>query len=198
MIIQASKATLMMVSMVLEEVIVIGLGYQLILSSNRFLWGAWKWVVVWQEDVEWQSSSMWYGSFTCQPVQKSIEPCRNWLGSHIIQENKTRTCQSLDRKEILDTNTVLDYLKSRSPFTPDESLRNIDNSILAADNVNVDIASAIGQNILLSIIGHNVTTFSFNKKSQAVTLGMKIFCEDWFWISAGRPSVALPMTDHCC
>ena len=36
----------------------------------------------------------------------------------------------------------------------------------------VDIAKAIGQEVLLSIIGHNVT-FSFKKKSQAITIGMK-------------------------
>ena len=75
-----------------------------------------------------------------------------------------------DYKDIL---TLYEFLKERSPFTADKSLRNIETGMIANDEANVDSAKDIGNKILASMTEQLVTNYSFKKKNQAVALDAK-------------------------
>ena len=72
-----------------------------------------------------------------------------------------------------DTLTVLQYLQERNPFSTDPSLRSIATGVHARSTVNVDTALAVGDAILKSMDGKTPAEYTFIRKKQAVTLGMK-------------------------
>ena len=82
----------------------------------------------------------------------------------------TEARQARDWKDAL---TVLTYLQERNPLDNDPSLRNIATEEHALSNVNVDTALAVGRSIMKSIAGHTPAEYTFKRKAQAVTLGMK-------------------------
>ena len=88
------------------------------------------------------------------------------------EQNKDMTAarQARDWK---DTLTVLQYLQERNPFSSDPSLRSIATGVHAHPTVNVDKAVAIGDMILTSMNGTTPAEYTFQKKNQAVTLGLK-------------------------
>ena len=79
------------------------------------------------------------------------------------------------KRDDKDSNTFLDYLTERNPFTSqnEESLRNIETGALADNRVNVDSAKNIGELIIADMEGKAVIDYTFKKKNQAVTLCSK-------------------------
>jgi hypothetical protein len=69
---------------------------------------------------------------------------------------------------------MIHFLHNRSPFTHDSTLRNIANGMLAPENVNVDKAKEISQEILQKMAGKLVKDFVFKRSDQAVTLSNKV------------------------
>ena len=49
-------------------------------------------------------------------------------------------------RDMMDTYTLQTYFKTRNPFSSDQSLRNIDNGVIAADNV-IDTPKDVGEKI---------------------------------------------------
>ena len=88
------------------------------------------------------------------------------------EQNKdmTKARQLRDRK---DTMIVLKYLQERNPFSNDPSLRSIATGVHAHSTVNVDTTVVVGNKILESMNGKTTAEYTFRKKSQVVTLGMK-------------------------
>ncbi len=88
------------------------------------------------------------------------------------EQNKDMTAarQARDWK---DTLTVLQYLQERNPFSSDSSLRSIATGVHAHPTVNVDKAVAIRDMILTSMNGTTPAEYTFKKRNQAVTLGLK-------------------------
>ena len=88
------------------------------------------------------------------------------------EQNKDMTTarQARDWK---DTLTVLQYLQERNPFSMDPSLRSISTGVHAHPAVNVDEAAAVGDMILTQMNGTTPAKYTFQKKNQVVTLGLK-------------------------
>ena len=74
-------------------------------------------------------------------------------------------------RDVDDTLTLLDYLRNRSPFSHEPSLRSIASGLTAESSVNVEHSKNIGQKILNSMVGKQVEDFTFKKCNQSVTLG---------------------------
>ena len=85
-------------------------------------------------------------------------------------KDMTKTRQVHDWK---DTLTVLQYLQERNPFSTDPSLRSIATGVHAHSIVNVDTALAVGDTILKSMDGKTPAVYTFMRKNQVVTLGIK-------------------------
>ncbi|XP_041362003.1 uncharacterized protein LOC121377973 [Gigantopelta aegis] len=88
------------------------------------------------------------------------------------EQNKdmTKARQSRDWK---DTLSVLENLKERSPFSDDQTLRNIFTGVHAHSTVNVDKAKTVGKSILDGMDGEIVAEYTFKRKHQVVTLDTK-------------------------
>ena len=103
--------------------------------------------------------------------------------SHSIQEFTGVRCntseqhkdatQSRIKRDSEDTYKILNTLSDLDPFGPDPSLRGLVSGLTAHDSVNVDDAKDVGQLILKSMVGKSVTSISFVRKKQAVTLASK-------------------------
>ena len=63
-----------------------------------------------------------------------------------------------------DNNTLLDFLKERSPFTDEKTLRNIKTRMVADSDVNVDNAREFGEKIVNGIAGQTISEISFEKE----------------------------------
>ncbi len=89
------------------------------------------------------------------------------------EQNKDMTAarQACDWKDTLTV--LLQYLQERNPFSSDSSLRSIATGVHAHPTVNVDKAVAIGDMILTSMNGTTPAEYTFKKRNQAVTLGLK-------------------------
>ena len=88
------------------------------------------------------------------------------------EQHKDST-QSRIRRDTEDTCKILNILSDLNPFGPDPSLRGLVSGLTAHDSVNVDEAKEVGELILKSMVGKRVTSVSFEKKKQAVTLATK-------------------------
>jgi len=86
------------------------------------------------------------------------------------KKDMTKARQSRDWK---DTLSALQYLQERNPFSSDPRLRNIATGVHAHPTVNVDTAHAVGAKILKSMDGKTPAEYTFKRKDQVVTLGMK-------------------------
>lgn len=75
--------------------------------------------------------------------------------------------------DIKDTLALIRYLKERDPFTQNAFLFNIANGVTALENVDVDSAQDIGNNILKSMVGKSVEDYTFRKVDEAVTLASR-------------------------
>ena len=77
---------------------------------------------------------------------------------------------SHDWKDIADISTFFDR---RDPFAYGPVLCNIANGVNAHPAVNVENAKILGDDIVQKMVGHEVTSFSFKRKDQAITLASK-------------------------
>ncbi len=88
------------------------------------------------------------------------------------EQHKDST-QSRIRRDTEDTFKILSTLCDLDPFGPDPSLRGLVSGLTAHATVNVDVAKEVGQLILKSMVGKRLTSISFEKKKQAITLASK-------------------------
>lgn len=88
------------------------------------------------------------------------------------EQNKDMT-KARHSRDWKDTLSVLQYLQERNPFSSDPSLRNIATRVHAHPTVNVNTTHAVGATILTSINGKTPAEYTFKRKDQVVTLGMK-------------------------
>ena len=103
--------------------------------------------------------------------------------SHSMQEFTVVSCntseqhkdatQSRIKRDSEDTYKILNTLSDLDPFGPDPSLRGLVSGLTAHDSVNGDDAKDVGQLILKSMVRKSVTSISFVRKKQAVTLTSK-------------------------
>ena len=71
-----------------------------------------------------------------------------------------------------DRSTFLQFLRERTPFTYEPTLRNIETGVVANEGVNVDQAKRIGNAVLELVEDQNALSFTFKKSNKAVTLGI--------------------------
>ncbi len=81
--------------------------------------------------------------------------------------------KSRQARDWKDTHTILSYFQENSPFTSDNTLRNISTGVHAHATVNVDKAEAVGRAILEDMEGKTVDEYVFKRVKQAVTLDCK-------------------------
>ena len=107
----------------------------------------------------------------CAEVNQAMQELTG-VNYNTEEQNKDMTAarQARDWK---DTLTVLQYLQERNPFSLDPSLRSISTGVHAHPTVNVDEAVAVGDMILTQMNGTTPAEYTFQKKNQAVTLGLK-------------------------
>ena len=84
---------------------------------------------------------------------------------HHVETTNAR--KGKDNKDIL---ILIEFLKERSLFTADKSLKNTETGMGANDDANADRAKEIGDKIIASMTEQLMTEISFKKKHQAVTL----------------------------
>jgi hypothetical protein len=72
-----------------------------------------------------------------------------------------------------DITCFTQFLVERNPFSPEESLRNIETGMTGEPNVNVYEASKVGSKILQQMNGSKIDDFVFKKNNQVVTLSCK-------------------------
>lgn len=71
-----------------------------------------------------------------------------------------------------DTKTIYEFLEDRDPFCLDDRiLRSLYTGEEASENVNVDDAPRIGLNVMLKMIGKDISAHSFENANKAVTMG---------------------------
>ena len=79
------------------------------------------------------------------------------------------------KRDNLDLNIIITYLKSHNPFSGgNEILFNIASGVSAVALVNVDDARRIGTEIMKKMIGLSVQQFTPRKKDQCVLMSQKI------------------------
>lgn len=107
----------------------------------------------------------------CGEVNQAMEGFKG-VNYNTGEQNKdmTKARQARDWK---DTLIVLSYLQERNPFSSGPSLRNIATGEHALFNVNVDTAWSVGTAILKLMDGRTPGDYTFKRKDQAVTLGMR-------------------------
>ncbi len=88
------------------------------------------------------------------------------------EQHKDST-QSQIKRDTEDTYKILNTLSALNPFGPDPSLRGLVSGLVAHESVNVDDAKEVGELFLKSMVGQGVTSISFERKKQAVTLASK-------------------------
>ena len=94
------------------------------------------------------------------------------------EQNKDMS-KSRQERDMKDTYSIHTHLKARNPFSLDnQSLRNIDNGVIAGATVNADTAKDVGQTILQSIAGTKYIKLFIQKEVPGCDTWTEIFCED--------------------
>ena len=75
------------------------------------------------------------------------------------------------KRDTDDTERIMAFLSSKSPFDDDPTLHSIDTGVTASVSVNADNAESVGKKILDEMAGQKVLEYAFKKKNQFVTLG---------------------------
>ncbi len=116
--------------------------------------------------------SMW---LLFMPVCAEINAAMQELSgvSYETSEQHKESFKSRVQRDILDTKEILGVLAMRNPFGPDKSLRNIMNGVTAEGRVNADRAKEIGAEIVQSMVGSCVDTFSFKRNMQIVPMNCR-------------------------
>ena len=81
--------------------------------------------------------------------------------------------QARQKRDATDSEKLISFIQSRSPFDADPPLQNIVSGITAGPEVNVHHGTQIGEVILNDMAGKPVLKYSFKKKAQAVTFDSK-------------------------
>ncbi len=68
------------------------------------------------------------------------------------------------KRDAEDVESMLLFLRERSPFDGTQPLRNIATGLVASDNVNCDNARNVGIDILTKLEGKSVVEYTFRKK----------------------------------
>ena len=104
----------------------------------------------------------------CAEVNKAMQGLTG-VNYSTSEQNKDMT-KSRQARDWKDTHTILRYFQENSPFTSDNTLRNISTGVHAHPTVNVDKAEAVGRAILEDMEGKTVNEYVFKRANQAVTL----------------------------
>ena len=107
----------------------------------------------------------------CAEVNRSMQQLTNVQYS--TSEQHREATDARVARDVADTQQMITYLSQRSPFTGENSLRNITTGVTAPPSVNVHESKAIGKKILASMEGNAVDSYTFRKKDQAVTMDTK-------------------------
>ncbi|XP_045199496.1 uncharacterized protein LOC123553863 [Mercenaria mercenaria] len=91
----------------------------------------------------------------------------------ITSEQHKESTESRIKRDELDRNTFIDFLKERNPFAEEVELRNIETGVIADKNVNADTAKEVGEGIIKGMTDQKVIEYTFKRKNEAVTLGKK-------------------------
>ena len=75
------------------------------------------------------------------------------------------------KRDTSDVSKINKKLATCTPFSPDPSLRNVVNGVVASSGVNVHEYESVGKKIMANMIGHAVFTVLFKRKEKATTLG---------------------------
>src|SRR6218665_2057520 len=86
------------------------------------------------------------------------------------EQHKELTSARMSR-DLLDLQKISSKLIGCSPFSPEPSLRNIVNGVVAYELVNVHEYEEVARAIMQNMIGKLVFTFTFRRKDKAITLG---------------------------
>ncbi|CAG2201846.1 unnamed protein product [Mytilus edulis] len=116
--------------------------------------------------------SQWLLSMpACADMNQAIQELTG-VGYYTSDQHKEESIarQKRDREDIM---SILTFMKERSPFTGDSSLRNIETGVTADSSVNVDNSKDVGTAIIESLVGQNVIDYTFKKKNQVITLNSK-------------------------
>ncbi|GFO27370.1 hypothetical protein PoB_005387500 [Plakobranchus ocellatus] len=81
--------------------------------------------------------------------------------------------QSRMRRDDEYMRSLLNFLLSRDPFACDETLRSISTDVTADQIVNSDRAKEVGYTILESMKDNAIKDYTFRRKEQVVTMGVK-------------------------
>jgi len=81
------------------------------------------------------------------------------------------SCEARIKKDASDIEKIRQKLAACSPFTPDPTMRNIINGIVAGPDVNVHDFESVGSKIIEDMIGKSAFTYNFKLKDRAKTLG---------------------------
>ena len=92
-------------------------------------------------------------------------------------QSLTNSCQHKDntqtrmKRDQADLLKLHEYVKEREIFDADsKELRNVVNGLVASPQVNVDHYRAVGQKLVDKMVGNNVFTIYFTRKSKAVNM----------------------------
>src|SRR6218665_2890499 len=86
------------------------------------------------------------------------------------EQHKELTSARMSR-DLLDLQKISSKLIGCSPFSPEPSLRNIVNGVVAHELVSVHEFKEVARAIMHNMIGKPVFTFTFRRKEKAITLG---------------------------
>jgi len=91
--------------------------------------------------------------------------------SYCTSEQHKDLTQARMNRDLVDLEKINSKLMGCSPFSPDPSLRNIVNGVVAQEFVNVHEYEEVGRVIMDNMIGKPAFTFTFRRKDKARTLG---------------------------
>ncbi len=91
------------------------------------------------------------------------------------EQHKELTSARMSR-DLLDLQKISSKLIGCSPFSPEPSLRNIVNGVVAHELVNVHEYEEVARAIMHNMIGKPVFTFTFRRKDKAITVCCENCC----------------------
>lgn len=91
--------------------------------------------------------------------------------SYTTSEQHKDVTEGRMQRDLSDLEKIKSKLVGCSPFSPDPSLRNIVNGVVAQEGVNVHEYESVGRKIMQKIIGQPSFMLSFSRKFKARTLG---------------------------
>ena len=93
--------------------------------------------------------------------------------TYMTSEQHKYISEARQTKDMKDTQEIITFLSTRSPFHEYSTLCNIATGVTADESVDVDCAKQVGDKILNNMMGKSVAQHSFKRKEQVVTLSVK-------------------------